>query len=243
MEVNNMESQELTIKEQPREMVEFGKSAAQQLVALVTQNKWAVNISGHDYLRFEAWQTVGRFFGYTIKTKSTEYVEIGEAKGFEATASVLNSKGKEVGGAEALCLDDENNWKGKPLFSLKSMAQTRASAKALRQILAWVVVLAGFKPTPAEEVSEQVLDAGASEKQVHAIFAIAKAKHGWLSNETEFNVKTYLKIDSFNGMTKQQASDVIGKLSEGDDLGKIAEMNSVVGYPGQEEYRGGEVGF
>ena len=95
--------------------------------------------------------------------------------------------------------------------------------------------MAGFKPTPAEEISEQVLDVGASEKQVHAIFAIAKAKHEWLSNETEVNVKEYLKIDSFNKMTKQQASDVIGKLSEGDNLGNTAENNSVVGYPGAEE--------
>lgn len=39
-----------------------------------------------------------------------------------------------------------------PLFQLKSMAQTRACAKALRNVLAWVAVLAGYKPTPAEEL-------------------------------------------------------------------------------------------
>ncbi len=39
-----------------------------------------------------------------------------------------------------------------PLFQLRSMAQTRAAAKALRNALAWVVVLAGYKPTPAEEM-------------------------------------------------------------------------------------------
>src|SRR3990167_1775382 len=40
-----------------------------------------------------------------------------------------------------------------PLFQLRSMAQTRACAKAYRNVLAWVVVLAGFKPTPAEEMT------------------------------------------------------------------------------------------
>jgi len=40
-----------------------------------------------------------------------------------------------------------------PMFQLRSMAQTRACAKALRNVLAWVVVLAGFKPTPAEELT------------------------------------------------------------------------------------------
>lgn len=39
-----------------------------------------------------------------------------------------------------------------PLFQLKSMAQTRACAKVLRNVLAWVVVLAGYRPTPAEEL-------------------------------------------------------------------------------------------
>jgi hypothetical protein len=39
-----------------------------------------------------------------------------------------------------------------PLFQLSSMAQTRANAKALRNVLSWVVVLAGYRPTPAEEM-------------------------------------------------------------------------------------------
>jgi hypothetical protein len=38
-----------------------------------------------------------------------------------------------------------------PLFQLKSMAQTRAAAKSLRNILSWVFVLAGFEPQIAEE--------------------------------------------------------------------------------------------
>lgn len=39
-----------------------------------------------------------------------------------------------------------------PLYQLRSMAQTRAGAKALRNALAWVVVLAGYGATPAEEL-------------------------------------------------------------------------------------------
>lgn len=41
----------------------------------------------------------------------------------------------------------------KPLFQLRSMAQTRAEAKALKQKFSWVVVLAGYSPTPAEELT------------------------------------------------------------------------------------------
>ena len=43
-----------------------------------------------------------------------------------------------------------------PLFQLRSMAQTRACSKVLRNAFAWVVVLAGYKPTPAEELLEAV---------------------------------------------------------------------------------------
>jgi hypothetical protein len=50
-----------------------------------------------------------------------------------------------------------------PLFQLRSMAQTRACAKAMRNALAWVVVLAGFKPTPAEEL-DSVID---SHRKLH----------------------------------------------------------------------------
>jgi len=39
-----------------------------------------------------------------------------------------------------------------PLFQLMSMAQTRASSKVLSMVLKFVPVLAGFRPTPAEEI-------------------------------------------------------------------------------------------
>lgn len=45
-----------------------------------------------------------------------------------------------------------------PLFQIRSMAETRASAKALRHKLAWVAVLAGYQPTPAEEMDQRTGD-------------------------------------------------------------------------------------
>jgi hypothetical protein len=41
-----------------------------------------------------------------------------------------------------------------PLFQLKSMAQTRACAKVYRQVLEFVVKLAGYQTTPAEEMGQ-----------------------------------------------------------------------------------------
>lgn len=44
-----------------------------------------------------------------------------------------------------------------PLFQLRSMAGTRACSKALSLRFRWVVVLAGYQPTPAEEVDQNTI--------------------------------------------------------------------------------------
>jgi hypothetical protein len=161
------ETKAITLRKQsPKQITAFGLKASKQLMDIVTQTNWTVNIQGNKYLRFEGWQTVGKFFGYTVKTEDTKYVEFGEAKGFEAKAVVLDNTGTVIGGAEAICMNDEKNWAGKPLYALKSMAQTRASAKAFRQILSWVVVLAGYSPTPMEEIGAEVVQAIKEEKGI-----------------------------------------------------------------------------
>jgi|SRR5579859_317786 len=143
----------LTVSRPPEIVLQEAREAATALVGLIkSKPELTVSLGGHDYLKFEAWQTIGKFYGASPKVTETKYIEYGEVKGFEAKAVVINSSGLEVSGAEAMCMNDEASWKKKPMFQLKSMAQTRASSKALRNVFAWVVVLAGYKPTPAEEM-------------------------------------------------------------------------------------------
>jgi hypothetical protein len=54
-----------------------------------------------------------------------------------------------------------------PFFQLRSMAQTRALAKVYRNDLSWVVVLAGYKPVTAEEMSgpEDQMTGGPDDRQ------------------------------------------------------------------------------
>lgn len=140
--------------QKPEEVLHNAKNAAVQLQTIIRGKRKPVIFNGEQYLEFEDWQTVGRFYRLAAKVVKTDFVEYGDAKGFEARAVALDiDSGIEISAAEALCLNDEKNWAMKPLFQLKSMAQTRACAKALRNVLAWVVVLAGFKPTPAEEMT------------------------------------------------------------------------------------------
>lgn len=84
-------------------------------------------------------------------------------------AYVLKSGGTSVEdpGKDEIVWEDNPNKPGKkrpqkvrelagedavPVFQLRSMAQTRACAKALRNCLSWVAVLGGFGETPAEEL-------------------------------------------------------------------------------------------
>jgi hypothetical protein len=52
-------------------------------------------------------------------------------------------------------MHDETNWSGKPLHQVLSMAETRATSKALAMKFRSVVVLSGFQPTPAEELDDK----------------------------------------------------------------------------------------
>lgn len=65
----------------------------------------------------------------------------------------------------------------KPLFQLRSMAQTRAQVKALRSIFSWVVVMAGYQPTPAEELTgNEFNDDGPPEDEPRQQVTMPKAK-------------------------------------------------------------------
>jgi hypothetical protein len=146
--------QDLTIARPPDVVLDEAKRAAKALKDVVSQKPKPVMMNGEQYLEFEDWQTVGKFYGVTAKVITTSFIDYGTAQGFEAKAVAIRPDGMEVSAAEAMCLNDEPNWKSKPLFQLRSMAQTRACAKALRNCLAWVVVLAGYRPTPAEEIQD-----------------------------------------------------------------------------------------
>ena len=128
------------------------EKAAMILQQVVAGKPQPVMLNGEPYLEFEDWQTLGRFYRVTTEVEWARYTELDGAKGFEARAVVRSASGQVLSAAESLCTNDEERWQDKPLYQLKSMAQTRACVKALRNLLAWVAVRAGYKPTPAEEM-------------------------------------------------------------------------------------------
>ena len=53
------------------------------------------------------------------------------------------------------CGTDEKTWASRARYARRSMALTRATAKASRLAFSWVMVLAGYEPTPSEEIPEE----------------------------------------------------------------------------------------
>lgn len=148
------EVMEIGLQKTPDEIILDASEAARTLKKLIDSNtQKPLVFNKKQYLEYPHWQTIGKFFHTAAATGDAEFVEVGGVKGFKASGRVIDEKtGLVVGGAEAFCLVDEPNWKHKPLFQLASMAQTRAACKALSNKYRYVAILAGYEPTPAEEV-------------------------------------------------------------------------------------------
>lgn len=133
----------------PKQQIMDGRMALAELKAIVQRRKDKLVINGKQYLYFTDYQMLGAFFGITswvVETKELtreKLTEDGsttllETIGFHARA-IAKRDGQEISAAEAECLFEEKNWTNKPRFTLLSMAQTRACAKALRNVLSWIV--------------------------------------------------------------------------------------------------------
>ena len=81
--------------------------------------------------------------------------EVGEGQGWEARVEARTRDGAVVGAAEAECLRSEKTWKNRDSYALRSMAQTRATSKALRGPVGFVMTIAGFEATPEEEMPRE----------------------------------------------------------------------------------------
>lgn len=241
----------LGVARTPQAAIAEARDVARELVKIVRQMKWEVNIAGRGHLKVEAWQTLSHFYGVTAKITEDEFVQIGDAVGYQATAdAILLSTGQVISSAKAMCLNDEENWGARPkyewrdkpgggrekakvgeeqvpLFQLRSMAQTRAQSKVLKNVFAWVVALAGYQSTPAEEMtgSEYAEDRqmpqrasgnGGSDKisepQRKRLWAIAKEK-GWTGEQ----VKKLLKANGFEkgeDVTRAKYEGLVKAVSE-----------------------------
>ncbi len=135
----------------PHDVIERAADVARELAAVIEKQRLYVSISGRKFVRVEGWMTLGAMLGIIPREVST----ITNGDDYESTVELVRvSDGAIIGRGSAICGADEPHWGNRPRYARRSMAVTRATSKAFRLSLAWIMALAGYEATPAEEVDE-----------------------------------------------------------------------------------------
>ena len=140
----------------PREVVRDASEKSKVLKNIVDQSGLSHNFGGaKNHLDFEAWCTVARFYGSAPEVISSRPIfRDDKLFGYESRACLKDLKtGVQYACVESMTAVDEMNWKDKPEYAIRSMSETRAMSKACRTAYSFVAVLAGYSPTPAEEMA------------------------------------------------------------------------------------------
>lgn len=110
-------------------------------------------IQGKNYVHVEGWQFAGGLLGTYPRISKIENLSNGTEKRWLAEAEIIRIKdGAVIGFGAALCSTAEAKKRSFDEYAVLSMAQTRAIGKAYRNSIGWVMKLAGYEGTPAEEM-------------------------------------------------------------------------------------------
>lgn len=135
-----------------KDAIARASDVATAVASVVEDRKLFTPIQGKKYVRVEGWTTMGALLGVFPQIEWSRAVEREGVYGYEARAVVKTLAGAVVSAGDAECWSDERNWSNRDRYALRSMAETRATGKAMRVALSWVMALAGYEATPAEEM-------------------------------------------------------------------------------------------
>jgi hypothetical protein len=185
----------------PRGVVEQAAIVARALKEVLVEQKLTNHIGTRDYVRVEGWTLLGSMIGVFPVEVYTRPIpedwrerEMRLPEGYEAKYEARTRSGELVGSANARCLRAESKWEGSDDYAIASMAQTRATSKALRTALGFIVVLAGFDATPAEEIP-----AGGVESERKPTTAAETGPEDPASDETFERARLILGADATAG--------------------------------------------
>jgi hypothetical protein len=156
----------------PATLIEAATEIATELRKVIDRQGLAVDLGTEDrpseHVKIEGWLTAGAMvqtFPHIIFSETIRDTE-GRLVGFKATAQAKTLEGRIVATADALCTRDEKQrikkgkragtewypWAEKPAHQVLSMAETRAASKVMGFACRWIITMAGYSGTPAEEV-------------------------------------------------------------------------------------------
>jgi len=187
---------------------------AKPLADLIEKQKLYLNIQGRKHVLVEGWTTLAAMMGCTAQEISNNRQE---DSAYVADVGLYRlSDGAIIARASAECGGDgEPEWmvrKGKNVapYARRSMAATRATAKACRLAFSWVMTLSGYSTTPAEEMGQEVAQGG-SDRQGNGL----GADKAWLLKMYENEDKVLLSCTDTK--SADFVSDSMKRLQESGD--------------------------
>lgn len=136
------------------------KKIGDSLAKFVKQNELSTEIAGKQYIYAEGWQFVGTQLGLTSIVKYCDPVKTENEKEikYKSEVEVINNKGTVISRGIAYCSNQESKKTKFEEYAVASMAQTRAVGKAYRNFLSWIVKMAGYEATPADEIDKDKME-------------------------------------------------------------------------------------
>lgn len=146
----------------PAAVIERASAIATALASIINERELFTRIGQKKHVQVEGWTLLGSMVGVFAEVEWSRPID----DGWEARAVARTLAGNVVGAAEAMCTAREGRWKAADPYAIRSMSQTRAVSKALRLPLGFIMHLAGYSATPAEELADEQPER--SERMTHA---------------------------------------------------------------------------
>lgn len=197
----------------PKQILEYATSIKEMIV----DNKLYTPIKGKNYVNVEGWQIAGAFIGIMPVVERVDDISQNpnEYK-YRAEVSLRNGVGDKVGYGVAICTNREKGKKDDDEYAIASMAQTRAVGKAYRLKIGWLLKVAGYETTPAEEM-DTIREAQVTDSKKYSVrdISIAKSRLEHAKDLTELKVTFSTLGDIMNHPEIIAAKDELKKkLSE-----------------------------
>jgi hypothetical protein len=211
-----LERQEVFRTSDPVVVIANAAVISRELSRLVEEKKLYVSIRGRKHIRVEGWTLLGsmlRVYPVTVWSRRID-------DGWEARVEARTSDGAVVGAAESECMRSEKRWKDADDYAIRSMAQTRATSKALKMPLGFVFSMAGYETTPAEEMVDEPQPAEPrpgkpTEKQKKRLLELLEELRGY-DPDTDWSkwCRGYADVESFDEIDRITAELLITALED-----------------------------